>query len=36
VTRGADSRYWIRYMFTTLVLRGEQESNYIGVAYEKM
>jgi hypothetical protein len=35
VTRGPDSRYWIRYMFTTLVLRGEQEANYIGVAYEK-
>ena len=35
VTRGADSRYWIRFMFTTLVLRGEQDANYIGVAYEK-
>jgi hypothetical protein len=35
ITRGPDSRYWIRFMFTTLVLRGEQDSSYIGVAYEK-
>jgi hypothetical protein len=36
ITRGADARYWIRFMFTTLVLRGEQDANFIGVPYEKV
>ena len=35
INRGPDSRYWIRYMFTTLVLRGEQDANYIGVPYDR-
>ena len=35
INRGPDSRYWIRYMFTTLVLRGEQDATYIGVPYDR-
>jgi hypothetical protein len=36
ISRGPDARYWIRYMFTTLVLRGEQDANYIGVPYDRV
>ncbi|MBA3269916.1 MAG: hypothetical protein H0T71_05345 [Acidobacteria bacterium] len=35
VSRGTDSRYNMQFMFTTLVLRGEQDSNYIGIPYDK-
>jgi hypothetical protein len=35
INRGPDARYWIRYMFTTLVLRGEQDAGYVGVPYDR-
>lgn len=35
VTRGPDSRYWITFMFTTLILRAEHEPNHIGIPYDK-
>jgi hypothetical protein len=35
ITRAADNRYWMQFMFTTVVLRGEQDPNFIGVPYEK-
>lgn len=35
VTRGPDGRYWIQFMFTTLVLRAEHEPSYIGIPYDK-
>jgi hypothetical protein len=35
VTRQADNRYTIQYMFTTLILRSEHEASFIGVAYDK-
>ena len=35
VTRQADNRYTIQYMFTTLILRHENEASYIGVPYDK-
>lgn len=35
VTRGVDGRYNMQFMFTTLVLRGEQDPNYIGIPYDK-
>jgi hypothetical protein len=36
VTRGIDGRYNMQFMFTTLVLRGEQDPKYIGVPYDKV
>jgi hypothetical protein len=35
VTRGPDGRYWLQFMFTTLIMRGEQDPNYIGIPYDK-
>ena len=35
VTRAPDGRYWIQFMFTTLVLRHEQDPAYIGPAFDK-
>ncbi|MDP2318276.1 MAG: hypothetical protein Q8O42_02910 [Acidobacteriota bacterium] len=35
VTRFADQRLMIRFMFTQLVLRWENESGYIGLPYDK-
>lgn len=35
VTRAADGRYLMQFMFTTLVLRGEQDQGYIGLPYDK-
>ena len=35
VTRGPDSRYWVQFMFTTLILRAEHERNHIGIPYDK-
>jgi hypothetical protein len=35
VTRGADGRYNMQFMFTLLVLRGEQDLKHIGVPYDK-
>ena len=35
VTRGPDGRYWMQFMFTTLIMRGEHDANYIGIPYDK-
>lgn len=35
VTRGPDGRYWIQFMFTTIIVRGEHEPSYIGIPYDK-
>jgi hypothetical protein len=35
VTRQADNRYTIQYMFTTLILRFENEPNFVGIPYDK-
>lgn len=35
VVRQPDNRYTIQFMFTTLVLRQENESNFIGIPYDK-
>jgi hypothetical protein len=35
ITRGPDGRYRIQYMFSTLIVRGEHEPNYIGIPYDK-
>jgi hypothetical protein len=35
VTRVGDGRYTMRFMFTTLILRPEQDRNYVGVAYDR-
>jgi hypothetical protein len=35
VTRQADNRYTIQYMFTTLILRFENELNFVGIPYDK-
>jgi hypothetical protein len=35
ITRGPDSRYWIQFMFTTLILRAEHAENYIGIPFDK-
>lgn len=34
-TRQADNRYTIQFMFTTLILRFENEPNFIGIPYDK-
>jgi hypothetical protein len=36
VTRGADGRYRMQFMFTTLVLRHEVEPAYIGIPYDNV
>jgi hypothetical protein len=35
ISRGPDARYWMQYMFTTIILRGEHDPNYIGIPYDK-
>jgi hypothetical protein len=35
VTRATDGRYWMQFMFTTLVLRGEVDPAYVGLPYDK-
>jgi hypothetical protein len=35
ITRGPDARYWMQFMFTTIILRGEHDPNYIGIPYDK-
>ncbi len=35
VTRMADQRLMIQFMFTQLILRWENESSYIGIPYDK-
>ena len=35
VVRQPDNRYTIQFMFTTLVLRFENEPNYVGIPYDK-
>ena len=35
VTRAPDGRYWMQFMFTTLILRHEQDPAYIGPAFDK-
>lgn len=35
VTRGPDGRYWLQFMFTTLIMRGEQDPGYVGIPYDK-
>ena len=35
VTRGVDGRYWMQFMFTTLILRAEVDPAYIGLPYDK-
>ena len=36
VIRQQDNRYTIQFMFTTLMVRFENEPNYIGVPYDKV
>lgn len=35
VSRGTDGRYYMQFMFTTMLLRHEVEQNYIGIPYDK-
>jgi hypothetical protein len=35
ISRGPDARYWMQFMFSTLILRGEHEPTYIGIPYDK-
>ncbi len=35
VTRGADGRYWMQFMFTTMILRPETDLNFIGIPFDK-
>ena len=35
VSRLADGRYTMAFMFTTLILRPEQDRNHVGVAYDR-
>ena len=35
ITRGADGRYWMQFMFTTVIVRAEHDANYIGIPYDK-
>jgi hypothetical protein len=35
VVRQPDNRYTIQFMFTTLILRFENEPNFIGIPYDK-
>jgi hypothetical protein len=34
-TRQVDNRYTIQFMFTTLILRFENEPNFVGIPYDK-
>jgi hypothetical protein len=35
VTRQADNRDMLQFMFSQIILRPEQEGNYIGYPYDK-
>ena len=35
VTRGTDGRYWMQFMFTTMLLRHEVEPSHMGIPYDK-
>jgi hypothetical protein len=35
ITRGPDARYWLQFMFSTVILRGEHEPTYISIPYDK-
>ena len=35
VTRGPDGRYWMQFMFSTLILRAEYDAGFIGIPYDK-
>ena len=35
VTRTTDNRYLIQFMFTTLILRHENDRNFVGAPYDK-
>lgn len=35
VTRGPDGRYWMQFMFSTLIVRAEYEPGYVGIPYDK-
>jgi hypothetical protein len=35
VTRAPDGRYWLQFMFTSMVLRQEVDPNHIGIPYDK-
>lgn len=35
VTRVADGRYAVQFMFTSLILRPEQDRSYIGIPYDR-
>jgi hypothetical protein len=36
ITRAPDGRYRMQFMFSTIILRGEYEQNYVGIAYDKV
>jgi hypothetical protein len=36
ITRLADGRYALQFMFTSLILRPEQDRNYIGMPFERL
>jgi hypothetical protein len=35
ITRQTDGRYWLQFMFTSLILRPEVEVNHIGIPFDK-
>jgi hypothetical protein len=35
ISRGPDGRYWMQFMFTTVILRGENDPNFVGLPYDK-
>ena len=35
ITRAPDGRYWLQFMFTSMVLRQEVAPEYIGIPYDK-
>jgi hypothetical protein len=35
ISRGAEGRYQMQFMFTTLILRGEHDGGYIGIPYDR-
>jgi hypothetical protein len=36
ITRGPDARYWMQFMFTTVIARPEHDQNFIGIPYDKV
>jgi hypothetical protein len=36
VTRGPDGRYWMQFLFSTMVLRPEVDPGHIGVPVDKV